>query len=278
VVVSDGADPATRAVIAQVAADAPCPVFGIEGPRRGAAAARNEGIARASGRIVLMVDDDIIAAPDLLAEHARHHHGRDDIIVLGNLPLDGVADEQFHHRIMRQWWHELLADKASPAHRLTFRDFATGNVSVSRARLLAAGGFDPAFTGYGREDYELGYRLQRAGLTFIYEPRAIGVHRYRKPLLDWLRQSRQMGRADVIFARKHPELVGAIMTLTPFPRLPWIPRAVATGEWIAAALNARGGPVWGLAVRLTHGAYYWRGVRDEARDSGELRWLVESRG
>ena len=34
----------------------------------------------------------------------------------------------------------------------------------------ASGGFDENFTGYGHEDLELGYRLEKAGLEIVYEP------------------------------------------------------------------------------------------------------------
>jgi len=165
---------------------------------------------------------------------------------------------------------------ASPAHVPTFRDFVTGNVSVPRARLLEVGLFDPTFTGYGREDYELGHRLLRAGLRFVHAPAAIGVHHYTKSALDWLRQARPQGRADVLFARKHPELLAEIMTLSPYPLIPYRPMAVALGERLALRLNHRGGRVWKKVVSTVQAAYYWRGVREAVQDADELERVVRA--
>jgi len=276
IVVVDGEDPASVAAVRELAGDAPCPVVAITQPRSGQGVARSEGIRRATGRVVLMLDDDIVAAPTLVAEHLRHHAGRDDTVVTGALPMPALPREPAHYRLVRRWWDDTLAEMASPAHVPTFRDFVTGNVSVPRARLLEAGLFDPAFTGYGREDYELGHRLLRAGLRFVHAPAAAGVHHYTKSPLDWLRQARPQGRADVLFARKHPDLLGEIMTLSPYPLVPYVPAAVALGERLALRLNDRGGVLWKKVVSTVQAAYYWRGIREAVRDADELERMVRA--
>ncbi len=277
IVVHDGSDADTRSLLDVMRADAAWTLVNVERPRRGRAAARNAGIARACGRIIVMLDDDIIASPGLLAEHARHHAGSANIVVTGNVPVERLAEEPAHHRAVRQYWETQLSRRTAAGHRPAFTDFTTGNASVSRLRLLEAGGFDEAFVEYGREDYELGYRLQRAGLRFVYEARALGTHRYHKDPLEWLRQSRTMGRADVLFARKHPELVNEIMALVPYPRVPWLPWAVQLSERATLGLNVGGGKLWGVAATFAQGAHYWQGVREEVRDPIELRRLVAAR-
>ena len=277
IVVCDGPDPATSTTVDDVARGAACVIRLIEQPRQGQGSARNRGIAAATGRVVVMLDDDIAAVPGLLAAHMRHHRERDDVVVTGAVPMMPVPGEAAHRRTVREWWDDELLEKASHAHQATFRDFVTGNVSVARARLVRLGGFDPAFTGYGREDYELGFRLQRAGLHFVYEPTAIGVHHYEKEPLEWLRLFRSMGRADVIFARKHPASVDEVMGLSPFPRWPGMNHAIPWLERFVLSRNDRGGRAWGVAAALTQGAHYWEGVEAEARDQRELAWLIGAR-
>jgi len=274
IVVSDGPDPPTGALVMELARDAPCAVRLLEQPRQGQGRARNRGIAAAAGRVVLMLDDDIAAAPGLLAAHARRHDNCDDVVVTGALPMALVEPEPAHCRVVREWWDSELRELASPHHVASFRDFVTGNVSVPRARLLEVGGFDEAFTGYGREDYELGFRLHRAGLRFVHEPRAIGVHHYDKPAIAWLRQFSSMGRADVIFARKHPSSVDEVMGLSLFPRWPGIARAIPMLERFVLRRNDRGGRLWGTGAALTQGAHYWAGIESEVSDARELEWLV----
>jgi GT2 family glycosyltransferase len=273
----DGADPETLDLLAERASQVPWPLVALPLPRGGQGRARNAGIARARGRIVLLLDDDILAGEELVEEHLRQHAGREDRVVTGSLPLAAPPGEPAHHRAVRRWWDGELAAMAAPGHRPSFRDFVTGNVSVPRAALLAAGGFDPDFVGYGREDYELGYRLLRRGLSFVHAPRARGLHRYAKPVLEWLRQFEPQGRADVLFARKHPEIAPEIMNLSPFPAVPWDPGAVAASEQAVLCWNGAGGALWEQAAGFAKASYYWRGLRAAARDERELAWLVAAR-
>ena len=162
----------------------------------------------------------------------------------------------------------------SSTHQHDFRDCVTGNVSAPRERILALGGFDARFAGYGREDYELGYRLQRAGMRFVYEPRAVGLHRYRKPLTSWLRQSRSIGHADVLFARLHPEIAGEVMTLSSYPFVPFRGPLVAIAEAVAHRRNRAGGWLWKKAAAYAQSAHYWSGIRDAVDDRAELAHLL----
>lgn len=56
--------------------------------------------------------------------------------------------------------------------------FVTSNVSVGRNHLLEVGGFDENFTGWGVEDYELGYRLHKYGIQYTLERDAISYHQF----------------------------------------------------------------------------------------------------
>ena len=277
IVVCDGPDPATAAVVTEVQRRAPCRVHFIEQSRQGPGIARNRGVDVARGRVVLMLDDDISAAPGLIAAHLRHHRESESVVVTGALRIEPVPDEPEHRRIVREWWDGEFRDMASSSHRATFRDFVTGNVSVARARLVEVGAFDPAFTGYGREDYELGLRLQKAGVRFVHEPAAFGIHHYEKPLLEWVRMFRTIGRADVIFARLHPDRTDEVMALTPFVRWPGIGALIPSLERLVLARSDRGGRAWLVAAAVTQGAHYWEGVDAEARDPEERARLIEAR-
>jgi GT2 family glycosyltransferase len=276
-VVADGGDPATLALVREMAPSSPCRLEALPQPRRGQGAARNAGIGRAAGRIVLMLDDDILAVPELVASHLRHHDGREDTVVTGALPVERLAEEPAHIEAVRLWWDGELRKMAEAGHRPGFRDFVTGNVSAPRSALRAAGGFDAAFVGYGREDYELGYRLLSRGLRFVHEPRAVGVHRYSKPVLEWVRQFQGTGRADVIFARKHPQIAGEVLNLSPFPRVPWDAAAVTVSEQAVQHLNRMGGRVWESAAGFAQAAWYWKGLREEAHGRREMEWLLQAR-
>jgi GT2 family glycosyltransferase len=80
----------------------------------------------------------------------------------------------------------------------TARQFYTGNASVPRRHLVAAGGFDTAFRR--AEDVELAYRLAGQGLRFTFEPLASVLHYAERSYDAWLRAAYAYGRNDVIFA------------------------------------------------------------------------------
>ena len=167
---------------------------------RGPAAARNLGVEKAAGEFVVFVDDDVVAQPSLLAEHMRAHResGR-EIVVVGPL----LSPEQFDMAPWVQWEQEmlmkqyraLLAGEWLP----TARQFYTGNASLRRSHILAAGGFDESFRR--AEDVELAYRLANQGLEFVFNMEAVGMHYAERSFPSWLEMARAYGRNDVKFVR-----------------------------------------------------------------------------
>src|SRR4051795_7762112 len=63
-------------------------VKALELPNRGAGPTRQAGIEAATGDVVLLLDDDVIAEPGLVAGHARHHAALEPLMVLGYMPND----------------------------------------------------------------------------------------------------------------------------------------------------------------------------------------------
>ncbi len=200
----------------------------LPGSYSGRAMARNAGIAQARGEIVLFNDSDIIADPGLLAAHLEHHRRDRKIAVVGwEVQVHSIEDYEYKraHPSQRGSLHP-------PARkRLSWLYFLTGNASVRREDLLQAGCFDETFTGYGHEDLELGYRLQRDGVRILYEPRAVNYHCQDVPHEDQIEKMKLAGRSTVRFYRKHPHFaVKANLGMTPvslglhsaLTNLPWV--------------------------------------------------------
>ncbi len=183
------------------------PLKTVELSGLGAAAARNAGAEISSGDLLLFMDDDIVPQCGVLNAHIRLHETSANRAVVGPCPY---APEMAVNPIdfyIRDWWkrrYEILGD---PSHTFTYTDCLTGNLSMCKHVFQAAGGFDEAFQKDGREDYELGIRLLKSGVEFLFAPDAIAYHyptNRPKPLLNkWY----TFGRADVYFSKKHPEVV-----------------------------------------------------------------------
>ena len=190
----------TAEYLAKVHAEHPN-VRHLPGPYSGRAMARNAGIDAARGEVVLFNDADILASPDLLAQHLRHHRERKDIAVVGlEVQVKDLEDYAF-----KRDHPEARAPLHKPTRkRLPWLYFLTGNASVRREALLQVGRFDESFTGYGHEDLELGYRLEHAGITILYEPKAVNYHCQDVPHDDQKEKMKLAGRSTVRFYRKHP--------------------------------------------------------------------------
>jgi peptidoglycan/xylan/chitin deacetylase (PgdA/CDA1 family) len=106
-----------------------------------------------------------------------------------------------------KWAEERRVRLVAPGSELQIGDLLSGQISVRRDLFLSLGGFDQAFThggGFGNEDLDFGCRLLSSGSKVVFNPDAISWQRYVVTPEKYLAQWRMAGRADVLFARKHP--------------------------------------------------------------------------
>jgi GT2 family glycosyltransferase len=155
VVVDDGSTDDTPAVVARHAADAR--VVYVRQARAERSAARNRGIAASSGRLVAFLDADDLWHPEKLARQ---------VAALAADPAAGLCytvarfiDSAGRPLPVRKPPRALAGD--------VFTRLMRGNVLIlasvvaRRACLDAVGGFDPAITPYGCEDWDLWLRIAR---------------------------------------------------------------------------------------------------------------------
>jgi glycosyltransferase involved in cell wall biosynthesis len=159
VLVNDGSKDDTSTVIAAAGARATCSFTAIEQPNAGLARARNAGIARATGRRIIFIDDDVLPTPAFVAEHLRSDAAHPDAVVRG-----AVIDTQSFDRLPTPTW--TLANYSG-------NWFWTSNVSVPLATLRDVGNFTEAFREYGWEDIELGMRLRARGVRGVFNRFAV---------------------------------------------------------------------------------------------------------
>jgi GT2 family glycosyltransferase len=127
---------------------------------RGPAHARNRGAAAASGEVLLFLDSDVSAPPDLVARVAQAFRDEPQLSALIGSYDAFPADRGIVSRY-RNLLHHFVHQTSNPAAST----FWAGCGAIRRADFLALGGFDEAYTRPSIEDIELGYRLRRSGGT-----------------------------------------------------------------------------------------------------------------
>jgi GT2 family glycosyltransferase len=171
--------------------------------------ARNHGLRHASGALVLFLGDDVVPDPGCVQAHLDRHNALGE-----GYAVVGFID--WHRERMRvtpflefvnldgaQFSFGRLAD----GDEAPFTNFYTSNVSIARD-LLGEAPFHAAFTSYGWEDVELGWRLQRRGVRIMYCRSASARHVHPTTVASfWRRQVHVGGSIEALF-RVCPELRG----------------------------------------------------------------------
>lgn len=253
--------------------DRPYRVRALAATIAGASAARNLGWRNARAPIVLFLGDDILARPNLLAEHLswHRHHPEPEVGVLGSVEW---ADElrvtpfmrwlesgiQFDYNTIvgceAKWWH-----------------LYTANVSLKRAMLERVGGFDEGFP-FLYEDLDLGKRLDEEGFRLLYNRRAVGEHLHETTVADWQARVALVARAERRFVSKHPAVQPHFFKL--FERASRRPPARGRGARLASVVP-RGTPLVGPRVWASAEAVYLKALAPHflaawhANDDGEER-------
>lgn len=280
VIVDDGSTDGTAEMIEQFRG--PTQIQYLTQPNRGRAAARNAGARAARGRILVFLDSDVWAVPELLAEHHKHYpRGATGIGVQGTWRTHPEALDTPFMRAREPY----LVVSAGPPGRMSLFRISTANLSLVKSDFLAADGFDEAFGGYGWEDIELAWRLRARGVRFSYEPRATGHHYQVQELEDLRKKMREGGRGAVYFWEKHRRSMWLGIRLEIAPALlPWkwlvyrTPVLTSPIRWVLPIAEARGW-VHVLSECINHLRWeaYYNGVFGALRDPARRRPAATAR-
>ncbi len=202
VVVDDGSSDGTAGLLAGLRTPYPLKSVRVE-QNRGRAAARNRGLERAEGGLVVFLDDDMELVPGFLRAHRELHETGERVAGVGNV----VNHPEITMAPIDRYMSTRGAQKIGTRGPLPWRYFSTNNSSVKREDLAAVGEFDENFVHYGFEDLELALRLERErGLAFRFVPGARSLHIHPHTLNEVLEKKTLCGRASLPYLfHKHPE-------------------------------------------------------------------------
>jgi GT2 family glycosyltransferase len=203
-VIDDGSTDNTELMVQKVARNAPFPVRYLRQANSGPATARNFGIREAQSPLLLFSDSDIIPEPTLVAEHIDWHKKNPEMTtaVLGYV----TWSPEIKTTPFMRWYGEdgaLFAFRRFRNRReIDFFCLYTCNLSLKREFLQTSGQFDEEFKSASWEDVELGYRLHKAGLRLLYNPRAVAYHHQSFTFDEACRKARSNEAARNLFFSK----------------------------------------------------------------------------
>jgi glycosyltransferase involved in cell wall biosynthesis len=211
VVVVDGSRDGSLELLQEMARMEPRvkPVF-IE--NAGSARAQQVGVEAASGEVVLVVADDVVAARGLVTGHARHHETRRDVVVVGYMPTPvpkpGARDRLATELYARAYESSCARYEADPGQIL--RALWAGNVSVRREHCLRVPLDVPEFSARYHEDRDWGLRCLKAGLVGVFDRSLLAEHRHHRPLAALLRDAHNEGKGRVQIHELHADVLGQL--------------------------------------------------------------------
>ncbi|MCU1383792.1 MAG: glycosyl transferase, family 2 [Acidobacteria bacterium] len=208
----------------------------IDTPNAGLSAARNVGLAEASGEIVAYTDADTRVDRDWLTFLVQPFL-TSDVVGSGGpnvVPADDPPIAQCIARAPGGPTHVLLDDRIAehvPGCNMAFR----------RDALLAIEGFNPIYLRAG-DDVDVCWRLQARGWKIGFASAALVWHHHRSSVKAYWRQQVGYGEGEVWLMAHHPEKFldgrmlwrGRIYSPLPFVRSLWGTR-VNAGVWGTAA-------------------------------------------
>jgi GT2 family glycosyltransferase len=232
-VVDDGSSDGTADMVRRLKASHPN-LFCLSQPHRGIAAARNNGLRRAKGKIMAIVADDYLLAPDYVRTvvrffrtHSQAQVVRFKIVAAG----DGLISRVCHAYQEASVNRRLAEGAAWSGYRNLWRRFGRDERTTSDHGLEAAGGaafrcgvfdrvglFDESFAR--AEDTDFSRRLRAEGIPIFYFPFHEIRHRYSSSLWEAMKTSFLSGRYRWRYYAKYsegplsiPSLVGLGLTM-----------------------------------------------------------------
>jgi GT2 family glycosyltransferase len=173
----------------------------------GIAQAKNFGLLASRAPILLFLDDDDVAMPDLVERHLLVQRQRPQL----NLAVLGFTT--WHPKLVVTPVMSYVTDVAhllfayphfDDGPMLPYHCFWGGRSSCKREFLLDHGIFDPEFRTI-IEDVELAHRLRRAGLEVLFERKAVTYMARPITYDEFCERCERRGRALARFFELHPD-------------------------------------------------------------------------
>jgi len=173
----------------------------IKQANHGPAAARNLGVEKSRGRIVLFTDSDCEPLENWIEE------------MVAPFENPGVSGVKGSYRTCQQGIVPLFVqleyeDKYVRMKKDRTIDFIdTYSAAFLKRAFLATGRFDASFPVPSVEDQEFSFRMWEKGYQMVFNPKAVVRHIHVETVRDYMKKKFRIGYWKALVLRKHPKKV-----------------------------------------------------------------------
>lgn len=156
------------------------------GGRRGPAVGRNIGAKEAKGEVLIFLDADTVARPDLLRHVAERFEKEPQLVAIvgyyDTVPRNQGKFARYKALMVHHWFRN--AD--------VMESFETCCGAIRREAFFKAGGFDESYIDADVEDYEFGYRVMEQGPIQVDHRMIVGHNfpSFSKNFMNYYRRSK----------------------------------------------------------------------------------------
>jgi len=167
---------------------------------RGPAAARNTGVERAAGDLVLFTDSDCIPERNWIEQMVRPFEN--DPGLAGAKGAYKTRQREYAARFV-QLEYEDKYDLLGKSKYIDFID--TYSAAFRRGVFLELGGYDTSFPVACAEDVDLSFRMHSRGYRMVFNPDAVVYHTHPASFAAYFKKKYKFAYWRMLAVRKSPE-------------------------------------------------------------------------
>ncbi|MFH1751947.1 MAG: glycosyltransferase [archaeon] len=197
VVIDDGSTDGTLNALQKFKSNKKIRVFSQQ--NSGPAIARNNGVKKASGEIIVFIDSDCVAESNWLEEMVKPFENEKVAGVQG-------AYKTNQRSLTARFIQVEILDRYKRMQKSINLDWIGSYSAAYRKKpFLLVGGFDPSFKVASGEDPELSFKLNKFGWKLKFNPKAIVYHIHPETLMDYIKTKFVRAYWSVNLWKKHPD-------------------------------------------------------------------------
>lgn len=169
----------------------PFPILICKCSTPGPAAARNAGVAKASGKWLLFTDSDCTFTPSMISGYLREDN--ECVAYAGRIEIFGDDFLNSYYRDQNALHPSFVVNKDTS--ELEPWCLVTANCLILKSAFDATAGFNEDFTIAGGEDTDLGFRIRHSG-KLKFNSRSVSIHHFDDGFAGFIKRYIRYGKGN----------------------------------------------------------------------------------